>query len=116
VELTLADVKELLGFYKSEIAGDTVEVILEHGNLCVKVPNAPQALILHPADEEGRWALAMSPTTAIRFNAGEDGAIVSYSIVVQGREVGKRVRVPEGDGGSGTTRVAFARRPRETRN
>ncbi len=99
VELTLAEVEELLGFYKSETAGDTVEIVFEHGKLCVRVPNVPQALAFHPPDEEGRWVLAMTPQVSVRFNPGEDGAIESYSIIAQGREVAKRVRVREVNGG-----------------
>jgi CubicO group peptidase (beta-lactamase class C family) len=98
VRLTLATVEKLLGSYEDPGSGQVVEIVFKDGSLAVEVPGIPQALAFYPPDEEGLWTLVLNPQSAIRFNAGEDGVIESYSVVAGGVERAKRMRVSTQEG------------------
>jgi CubicO group peptidase (beta-lactamase class C family) len=66
-----------LGWYVEDGSERQVEVVLQDGQLALRIPESPEPLELYPPDDDGVWLLRMNPAVEISF-AESDGAIGSY--------------------------------------
>jgi CubicO group peptidase (beta-lactamase class C family) len=72
------DVAQYLGWFREEGSGREVEVVLEDGQLALRIPETPTPLGLYPPDEDGAWRLRLDPSVEIRFE-GQDGTVGAYT-------------------------------------
>lgn len=66
-----------LGWYVEDGSEREVEVVLQDGQLALRIPESPDPLELYPPDDDGVWLLRMNPAVAISFTE-RDGVIDSY--------------------------------------
>ena len=75
--LGLEDVEPYLGWFREDASGREVEVLLQQGQLALRIPETPEPLALFPPADDGRWRVRMSPAVAIEFvEEGEE--VVAY--------------------------------------
>jgi hypothetical protein len=71
------DVAQYLGWFREEGTGREVEVVLQDGQLALRIPETPTPLGLFPPQDDGAWRLRLDPSVEIRFEE-QDGTVDAY--------------------------------------
>ena len=84
-EVSLDDVRDLMGIYHFEVKNVDCEVLIKNGRLAIDVPGQ-MTFEMHPPDEEGLRKFRATDAIAVKFNRGEDGDIESLTMFQGGME------------------------------
>ena len=77
--LSPAEAAPYLGWFQDAETGREVEVVLQAGQLALRIPETSEPLPLYPPDADGSWRLRMDPRISLRFDL-EAGRAISYRV------------------------------------
>jgi len=71
--------KKYVGLYNTELAGQSVEIVLKGGSLGILREGQDAPLLLRAPDAQGRWRLNARPTAYVTFEENEEGEVASFT-------------------------------------
>ncbi len=83
-----------VGRYKAKLDGNVIEILVQSGNLALKLPDE-RIFELLPENEEGRWVFALTDQAAVSFDR-EDTAVIGMHFHQSGMSF-ELTRLEDGD-------------------
>jgi CubicO group peptidase (beta-lactamase class C family) len=89
--------QKYVGLYRTDIAGQKVEIVMKGGTLGILRAGQDAPLLLRAPDDQGRWRLNARATTYVTFEENEKGDVISFTLHAASGQalVRTRIRGPE---------------------